>query len=78
MTNAQRVRAVRIGRQLGIGHAPCRWLWSDEQNQFDTRAPVIKRHANAHKCNFTQLPGSANGRNSRKRRAQTANSRQEA
>lgn len=69
MTNVQRVRAVAIGISLGTGHAPLRWLWPDSKGRWNTRPPVVKYHKNAHKCNFTQLPGSANGRNSRKRRA---------
>lgn len=48
------------------------WLWCDERNRFDTRLPVVKRHKNGVKCSFTPLPGKANKRQSRRRRAQTA------
>lgn len=51
------------------------WQWPDDLGRWDTRPPVIKHHKNEHKCNYTQLPGSANGRNTRKRRALTNSSR---
>lgn len=78
MTNQQRIAAVAIGKATGTGHAPLRWCWPDNKGRFDTRLPVVKRHKNAVKCNYTPLPGSANGRNSRRRRALTANTRRKA
>ena len=78
MTNAQRVRAVAIGKSLKIGHVPLRWLWPDSKGRWDTRLPVIKCLSNAHMCNFTQLPGSANGRNKRRARALAGSSYREA
>ncbi len=55
-------------------HGAWHWQWPDDQGRWNTRLPVVKRHKNAAKCNYTPLPGSANGRNKRKRRALTANS----
>ena len=77
LAQAEKERAekrVRAQVEWLRAHGAWHWLWPDEQNRFDTRAPVVKRHSNAHKCNYTPLPGSANGRNSRRRRALNANS----
>ena len=72
MSNQQRLAALAIARETRTGHAPLRWLWP-VNNCFDTRQPVVKRHANAHKCNFTQLPGKANKRHLRRQRARSNN-----
>ena len=74
----KRARAqVEWLREQGAWH--WRWPGSGEDNDlprncWDTGLGVVKRNRNAHKCNFTQLPGSANGRNKRRARAQAGNS----
>ena len=48
------------------------WVWPDERNCFNTGLPArTKQHANAHKCNFTPLPGRANKRHKKRIHAQT-------
>jgi len=74
MSNQQRLAALAIARADGTGHAPLRWVWP-VNNCFDTRLPVVKQHANAVKCNFTQLPGKANKRHLHRQRALTGNAR---
>ena len=69
MTNAQRVKALAIGRETKTGHAPLRWVWP-KNNCFFTGIPLPERkHPNAHKCNFTPLPGCACKRAKKRARA---------
>lgn len=72
MSNQQRLAALAIARATGTGHAPLRWLWP-VNNCFDTRQPVVERHANAVECNYTPLPGCACKRQLRRARARNNN-----
>lgn len=51
------------------------WQWPVNGNRWDTRLPVAEAHPNAHKCNYTPLPGCANKRQLRRARARDSSSR---
>ena len=55
-------------------HRAWNWQWPNG-NRWDTGQPVVKRHKNAVKCNYTPLPGCAHKRRLRRQRALTGNAR---
>ena len=71
MTNQQRARALAIARANGGGHAPLRWVWPVNNCFFTGILLPTRQHPNAHKCNWTPLPGCANKRHKKRLHAQS-------
>lgn len=59
------------GRVSGlVAQGAMSWVWPDNKNRFFTGLPAPKKqHENAHKCNWTPLPGYANKRHKKRQRA---------
>ena len=71
----------RVSALVAAGAKNWNWPGSGEEgdplprNCFFTGLPVgTKKHANAHKCNFTQLPGRANKRHKKRLHALSGSS----